>query len=435
MRFFNKNSIAVESLILIAAQVASIFGSLGLVKVLTTFLGPDEFGALGLALSTTAILNNALLPGILAATSRYYSVAAESREMPAFLSAISWLGKHLAILFLLLLSFSALFLLVTKNQKWIALNFFIWIFAFTNAIAVIYAGIQNAARNRVSYAALYAFDPWVRIILCVFIFGCVAASSTSAGGAYALSSFILMLIQYFLFNKYIINRDGNAFFQVSSTNVPRRSKLYWRLRLIKYGLPFCVAGAFLWLQQNSGRWVLELFSTRENIGFLVVLNQLGFSSVQIIVTVFLNIINPIIIFRGINNLNEMNFFHVRKFIYKISLFGLSFTVLLALITQIFHEAIFTMLVGEKYLKISHFLPLMILAGGTYGVSQLINSLPIFLAKSGTLVAPMTVSVFLSIFVALLLTPIYGLGGVILSFCIFSLTHLIVNILCLNKKKL
>jgi O-antigen/teichoic acid export membrane protein len=284
---------------LISAQILSALGSIILVKVITVNLSPTDFGAFGLGMSVIAIFNGVIVPAVLAATSRYYSVALDSDELNQYLRSINEIIKYFFIFILCILSFSISFLYVNGFQKWIYLNILIWTFSFLNGVSVVFAGIQNSARNRIQFMALYALDSWFRIGCCLLVFHLLSANATTLGLSYLVSSAILVGIQLILFNQCF-----------SHKRVLLQKK--WVIRLFNYGLPFFVVGFFFWIELNIGKWLLEGFSTRESIGFFVILIQLGFSSTQIVVTMLLNIINPIFIYKGKSFRSPQDFDNVKK---------------------------------------------------------------------------------------------------------------------------
>lgn len=404
-----------ESSVLICTQILSVLGSLLLVKVLTIYLSPSEFGAFGLAMSVAAVFNGVLMPAFLAATSRYYSVAKENGELSEFLRCVEELIRYLFVFLICILLASFFFLYINGFQKWIYLDLFIWIFSLTNGIAVIYAGIQNSARNRIQFSALYALDSWLRIACCFLVFNLFSINATSAGLGYAISSSILLSIQFILFKE---------FFRFKIKRVMLQKK--WVSKLVKYGFPFIVTGFFFWVQINSGRWFLEVFSTRESIGYFVVLTQLGFSSIQIVVTLILNIINPIFIYKGTNARTFEEFKNVKGVVFGISIAGAIITGLILLVSFIFKKIIFSLAVGIGYQSVSYLLPWVILAGGLYGISQVISSIPIYFEKSNKLISPIIFSSILGTIATAILTPYLGLDGVIISLCIFSGAHISIN---------
>ena len=410
-------SLLSESTILLLAQILSVVGSLLLVRVLTSYLSPSEYGAFGLALSVASVFNSVFLPGILAATSRYYSIAHEAGELDEYLGCIKELIRYIFGFLSAILLVSVAILYISGYKKWIYLDLAIWIFSISNGVAVIYAGIQNSARNRIQFSALYGLDSWFRIAFCLIIFHLISINATNTGIGYAISSLLLLSIQYVLFNNL---------FQIKNKTIVGTK--IWFTKLAQYGYPFIITSFFFWAQINSGRWILEIFSTRESIGYFVVLTQLGFSSIQIIVTLLLNIINPILIFKGEDSRTSVQLSNVKRVIFYISIIGGIVITFIFLVSFVFNEWIFSIVAGIRYQSISYLLPWIILAGGFYGVSQVISSIPIYLEKSSHLLSPIIYSSVLGTIATLVLAPYFGLNGVIVALCIFSSTHIMINLL-------
>ena len=76
---------------IVAGQVASVIGALVLVRMLTEYLDPAQFGQLALGLTLAGLVNQTVLGGITAGIGRYYSIAADRQDLGAYLLATRYL--------------------------------------------------------------------------------------------------------------------------------------------------------------------------------------------------------------------------------------------------------------------------------------------------------------------------------------------------------
>jgi len=69
--------LALEGFWILGGQVAAVIGALVLVRVLTEYLEPEQYGQLTLGLTIAALVNQVVMGGLTAGISRFYSIAAE----------------------------------------------------------------------------------------------------------------------------------------------------------------------------------------------------------------------------------------------------------------------------------------------------------------------------------------------------------------------
>jgi len=75
----------------VIGQVTMIIGSLVLVRVLTEFLDPEQYGLLSLGLTVASLVNQVVMGGIVAGISRFYAIASEEDDIEGYLGATFFL--------------------------------------------------------------------------------------------------------------------------------------------------------------------------------------------------------------------------------------------------------------------------------------------------------------------------------------------------------
>ncbi len=75
--------LAKEGSWIVAGQIATVLGALVLVRVLTEYLEPAQYGQLALGLTVAGLVNQVVMGGVLAGIGRFYSIAAEANDLPA----------------------------------------------------------------------------------------------------------------------------------------------------------------------------------------------------------------------------------------------------------------------------------------------------------------------------------------------------------------
>ena len=79
--------LAKEGSWIFAGQIAAVLGALALVRVLTEYLEPAQYGQLALGLTVAGLASQVVIGGVTNGISRFYSIAAEKNDLPGYLYA------------------------------------------------------------------------------------------------------------------------------------------------------------------------------------------------------------------------------------------------------------------------------------------------------------------------------------------------------------
>jgi len=80
-----------EGFWIVIGQVATVLSALALVRVLTEYLEPAQYGQLALGLTVAGLVNQVVMGGVTAGIGRFYSIAAEKNDLPGYGPGRSWL--------------------------------------------------------------------------------------------------------------------------------------------------------------------------------------------------------------------------------------------------------------------------------------------------------------------------------------------------------
>lgn len=89
--------LAKEGSWIVVGQITSVLGAVVLVRVLTEYLDPTQYGQLALGLTVAGLVNRVVMGGVNNGISRYYSIAAEKQDLPSYLSASRRLMLYAAL--------------------------------------------------------------------------------------------------------------------------------------------------------------------------------------------------------------------------------------------------------------------------------------------------------------------------------------------------
>lgn len=85
--FCRYRHLAKEGTWIIIGRIGSVLGSLALVRILTGFLTPAEYGQLALGLTLVALYGKVVFGGLGAGIGRYYVIAAERDDLHGYLAS------------------------------------------------------------------------------------------------------------------------------------------------------------------------------------------------------------------------------------------------------------------------------------------------------------------------------------------------------------
>ncbi len=396
-----------------AGQIASVVGSLFLVRVLTEHLEPGQYGQLSLGLTVAALVNSVVMGGITNGIIRFYSIAVEKQDLVGYMYDTCRLLLYATVVAVLIILLLIIGLLWLGYTKWIALTVLVFVFSILNSYNSALSGIQNAARQRSIVAFHGGLDAWLKIGLVLLVMFCFGNSSMSVVIGYACSSFLIILSQLVFLRRTIFAQKQQ----------PTKNH-QWVKQMFDYSLPFATWGIFGWAQQSAARWALEAFTTTETVGLFSVLSQLGYAPIQIVTSTGLAFLTPIIFARVGDASSAIGNDNVSVLIKKLVLLGLGLTTLAVLLVAILHSYIFHLLVNDSFFSVSPLLPWVVLAGGIFSLAQLYASKAMALLKTEKIISTMIGSSIIGILAAMVGTYYFSLNGAVFSMVIHSISYFI-----------
>jgi O-antigen/teichoic acid export membrane protein len=408
---------------IIVGQIASVFGSLVLLRVITGYLEPSEYGRLALGLTIAGLVNQVLTGGVLSAISRFYSIAAEANDLPGFLFASRRLMGFatVGVVVITLLSIGGLILL--GYSQWIGLVIVIMIFSILTSYNAVFNNIQNAARQRAVNALHGGLESWLKIALAISLIFWLGNSSIAVVIGYSLSCLIVIGSQLFFLRNLL-----------SSSRIVAPKYINWQHQMWNYSWPIMAGGLFNWASFASQSWALELFTSTENVGRFYALMQIGYTPISLAGGLLLGFLMPILFSKAGDPENHDRVKNISQIVMKISIYGLGSTFLVSAISFFAHDKVFEFFVAPKYRDISIYMPLVVLAAGFLQVSAALASI-ISVKNKTHLFLPL--SLVGNSFIALLnlyATSRWGLTGLTFSMVIGHGIHLIwMGVLVFNNK--
>lgn len=391
-----------------AGQIATVLGALVLVRVLTEYLDPAQYGQLALGLTVSGLVNQVVMGGVTAGIGRFYSIAAEKSDLPSYLHASRQLMRYAStvVIAIALVLMGGLFWL--GYSQWMGLAAAALVFSVSSGYNTSLNGIQNAARQRAIVAFHGGLDAWLKILLAVGVMVWLGSSSTAVVMGYALSSFLVTGSQFFFLRRLI---HPQAKEQQANEN--------WGRLIWAYSWPFSAWGVFTWAQQVSDRWALQTFASTQEVGMYAVVFQLGYVPIGLAATMAMTFVGPILYQRAGTATDQSRNTQVHRIAWGITLVGLLMTVLAFGFTYMLHEWIFRLLVDAQYHSVSPVLPWMVLAGGIFAAGQMLALKLMSDMKSMAMTAAKIVTAILGVVLNMYGAAQFGLHGVVAALVAFS----------------
>lgn len=400
--------LAKEGSWIVVGQIASVAGALMLVRVLTEYLAPAQFGQLALGLTVAGLVNQIVVGGVTAGIGRFYSIAAEKQDLSGYLHASHRLlayatGTVLIVGLVLIYGLSLL-----GYSQWVGLAAAAMVFSILGSYNSSLSAIQNAARQRVIVAFHGGLDAWLKILLALGLVLWMGNSSTAVVIGYACSSLLITVSQLFFLRKTIPQQQT-----LTENRQP------WLPQMWAYSLPFTIFGAFTWLQLISDRWALQAFGSTSDVGQYAVLYQLGYTPIALFTGMAMSFLGPILYQRSGDASDHARNTNVHRLGWRMTHLSLIVTLIGFAITFALHEWIFALLVASEYRGSSYLLPWVVLAGGIFSAGQMLALKLMSEMKPSVMTTAKIATALIGSLLNVTGAAIAGMQGVVIALVAFS----------------
>jgi O-antigen/teichoic acid export membrane protein len=403
--------LATEGCWFLAGNIATILGSLALVRVLTERLDAGQYGQLALGLTITGLVNQMITGGLAVGIGRFYSVAAERDDLIGYVSGSRRILKNgtIAVALLGLCLISGLYCL--GYTQWLGMAAAALVLSLFSGYNSALNSIQSAARQRAIVAFHGGTDAWLKIAIAVAVMLWLGQTSTAVVIGFACSSLLITTSQFLFLRKTIyldksIAPDGH----------------YWQGQIWRYSLPFCTFGLFTWIQQASDRWALSFFSTEEEVGKYAVLFQVGYAPIAVATGALTSFLVPIFYRRAGDATDKSRNMNNHRVAWRITQFSLLATMVAVLSAFSLHKMLFAILVPTKYQGVSYLLPWALLAGGLFAAGQMLSLKLMSEMKSSKLTKIKIITAVLGTLCNIVGAAYMGTRGVVAGLVVFSVIY-------------
>jgi O-antigen/teichoic acid export membrane protein len=396
---------------IVAGQVFGAVGLLLFVRVVTGYLNPEQYGRLSLAITLGTLVCQLAMSGPMPGIARYYPIARERNQIPAFFRAsarlmgygtVATLGLGLALLCVL----AAL-----GHWDWLAPTALsIFMLQLTNYNAAL-SSIQNSARQRSVVALHNGAEPWVRIGA-VAILMLLWRTDLAALAGYAVSALVVLMSQFFFARTLVPTSEAEG-----------GDEKWWVASMWRYAQPFVAFNAFAWAQASSDRWALQTFVGTHDVGLYSAIMQLGYTPITIAIGLLATLVGPILNQRSGEATDHARNRSVHRISWALTAICLLATGVAFVLGSLFHEAIFAVLVGAQFRSVSYLLPWVLLAGGMVAAGQVLTIKLMSEMNTRALLAPKIVTSIVGVLLNFAGAKFGGMPGVVAATVVFAALQL------------
>lgn len=403
--------LAKEGSWIVLGQVVAVSGALVLVRVLTEYLKPTEYGELAISMTAAGLINQLVMGGVTNGIGRYYSIASEANDLRGYLFASRKLFGYAIAVSVAIGCVFVMSLFALDYERWIGLAVTVILFSIFSACNNILGGIQNAARQRAVCAYHGGLDASLRIPMVVGAIHLLGNTSMAVFMGYSCSLLFVIASQLYFLRRII------PAFQSSEANQS------WFPKILAYSWPFSAWGLFSWMQQSSDRWALQHYATTADVGRYAVLFQLGYAPIALVTGLAMSFLGPILYQRSGNAMDLGRNAHVHELSWRTTYFTLWITLLGVGLTWTIHAWLFRYLVASDYRTASYLLPWVVAAGGLFAAGQMLSLKLMSEMKPASLITAKICTALLGLLCNVLGAAIAGMQGVVCGLVAFSAAYL------------
>jgi O-antigen/teichoic acid export membrane protein len=418
-----ERGLTIEGLWISTGQIASLGGSLVLVRVLTEWLGPAQYGHLALGLSLVGLINQTVMGAIVAGVGRFYAIAAEQSDLGRYILSCRSIFIAASSLVLVVGLGLVAVLAASGLSLWtgfaIAATALAIVTGYTNSVS----GIQNAARQRPAVALHSGLEAWLRILAVLALIFWLGATETVVVSGYIVAAILIAGSQTAFLTRFLAGQNAE---------IKHAAKTDWTSEIWKFAYPFSLWGVFTWAQQVSDRWALESFASTAEVGKYAVVYQLGYAPIGMLTGLLMALFGPVLYEKSGAGKDASRDFAVHKMSWAITKMTLLLTIAAFGLSLSFHDAVFRLLVAEPFRSVSYLLPWVVLAGGVFAAGQMLSLKLMAELRSRQLIRIKIITAVIGIIINFVGAWLYGVDGVVAGLVVFSVIYMAWSIRLAHK---
>lgn len=403
----------------VVGQFFGFVGSFIGIKVLTTVMGPKEYGELALGLTIAGLFNMYLYGPLANVVARFFAVYRERGELPVYFGVLKRSHLILAVTLSSLAALVGLVLYPWLGIKWAMIGLIATLYAVAVGINSSYISLQSAVRQRQVVALHQGADVWLRTGLAILLLYTIGANGCSALLGYALGTLLVTISQALFARK---NTEIAPWWNEAASDQTRNRQC--RLEFTGYAASFIGFAGFAAISMYADRWVIQGVFGAHEVGIYAAIYQIAAAPVNLLFAMINQLMVPIIFERAGAMTSSVQTAGSELLIRQTILVSAILSLFIIVISLLLGEPIIRILTSARYAEHHQLLWLTVTGIALFNVGQIFalrgisrNQPQIYLLPKGAQAA-----FFLAL--AYLLARLHGLPGVALALCLSSLVYLV-----------
>jgi O-antigen/teichoic acid export membrane protein len=344
-------------------QIIAAIASLALVRVMTELLNPSQYGEVALAMTIVAFATQVLMGGLNVGIGRYYAIARKDSMLTSYVFSVKDITTNIGKIILTIGLFFLILFYWSGNNKLAMFSVLVTIIALLSSYNSVFNNVINTARRRIVSSLHLILEVLLKLIFLLIMlqlsFDYYKAEVVLM--AFAISAFIIFL----LYKKYVDS-------YIDTLVNDKKCDKDWVSDIWGYSKHFILWTVLIWVQQISERWLLQIYTTLEEVGIYAMLYTLGYAPVLMLFKVSIRFMYPIAYEKTeIQGGILTSQFIIRGRIKKMILIGSLIAIVGFFVTDIAHESLFYYLVSEEYREYSYLLKWFVFSGVLFGMGEVV----------------------------------------------------------------
>jgi len=403
------NKLLNEGIWVFLTQISSILLNIILISIVASKLNVSQYGSLALIMTIQAFFSLIFYGTINNGVLRYSSICNQLNKNSNFVNIVIKISLIIGTLLTIIgFALTIFFYLVGFKNYVQPFNVVLITSILIGTIDFLTSVILSLRKRKI----LFIIKTLEGIIKILVLYFATLSNYLSVLYIYLITSIIICLTILAYFKKHLSK------FSLSYTKFDH----YWIKKIYRYSSPFLYWAIFVWAQQNSLKWALELIVSRRELGLYNALSQIAYTPVIILFGVILNLITPIIYEKInpslLNNESKRILNHILKFS-TVSLFLIVFGAIILVPSS---NYIVGLIFPIEYQEVSRFLPFVFVAGGLYSTGNILANIPFSINSPKILLKPNIYSSIIGISLSFVLVYFFGLSGGILALLLHGLLY-------------
>lgn len=410
----------------VIGQLLALCGGFVGIKILTNFMGPEEYGQLALGLTLSGLINLFLYGPVSQAAYRFFSAYREKNILGEYFSIFKRLNLLLIAILLLLAIPVTVIARMFCGVEWAMLVVAAASFGIVCGVNSLLISLQSAIRQRKVVALHQGIDSWLRLCLAVAALLLFKNSGYWALSGYVAGTLLTTISQVAFARKDLVIKG--AWQQSLLKKEIQKNNL---VEIYRYATPFAVFAVFAAISLYADRWILQDLLSVGHVGVYAAVYQIASAPVIFLVGVINQLMVPIIFERAGAMTDPLQAEASGRLFRRTVLISSGILTFIVVAVYFFGEPMIRAMTTPVFAEYKNLPWLITLGIALFNIGQLLTLKGLYFNKPRIYLWPKAVQAFSFLVFVCYLTKSYGMTGAGMGLCISSFLY-VLSVVFVNK---